>query len=71
MTLTLVKRIFNLFPIKGSSRPKISIEDGFDLCLFNSYSQVLKRQMRFVFQTILFRNYQQGKTTNTTASLFS
>lgn len=66
--ISLLKRVFSLFPIKVGS-PKLQGED-FEMCLFNSYAQTLKQQMRFVFQTILYRNFRMKKCLNITTRTF-
>ena len=40
------------------------------MCLFNNYAQMLKRQLRFLFQTTLFKNYQQSKTKTVPVGMF-
>lgn len=64
----LLKRVFSLFPVKVGN-PKLQTED-FEMCLFNSYAQILKQQMRFVFQTILYRNFRMRKCLNITIKTF-
>ena len=54
-SLRLLKRVFSLFPVKRGT-PKMKATD-FEMCLFNNYAQMLKRQLRFLFQTTLFKNY--------------
>jgi hypothetical protein len=62
--ISLLKRVFSLFPVKVGN-PKLLTED-FEMCLFNSYAQILKQQMRFVFQTILYRNFRSRRCLNIT-----
>ena len=64
-SITLLSRVFSLLPspesIKGS---KISLKKeslDFDLALFTTYAQNLKQNMRFVFQSILYRLFKSER----------
>ena len=66
--VSLIKRVFSLFPVKMGS-PKLRTDD-FEMCLFNSYTQMLKQQMRFVFQTILYKTFRLKKSRSSDIKTF-
>lgn len=67
-SICLLSRLFSLLPLqidiqtnKKLSGP-LQVESlDFDLALFASYSQMLKDTMRFVFSTIMYRNFRMGR----------
>jgi hypothetical protein len=56
----LLVRIFSLFPLDDDFEVQDSNLD-FSLTVFMSYAQQLKLQLRFIFQSILYKLFKQGK----------
>ena len=66
-SICLLSRLFSLLPLQVDAQTKksqgpLQVESlDFDLALFASYSQMLKDTMRFVFSTIMYRNFRMGR----------
>ena len=62
-------RIFSLFPLDDDFEVQESNLD-FSLTVFISYAQQLKLQLRFIFQSILYKLFKQGKCSHIKMELF-
>lgn len=63
-SVTLLSRIFSLIEVDLGDNASIIFRDellDYDLAMFNTYAANFKRQMRFVFQTIMYRAFREDR----------
>ena len=51
----LLVRVFSLFPLEDDYEIESSTVNDFEHAVFASYAQQLRQQLRFVFQSIMYR----------------
>ena len=64
-------RIFSLFPLDNNDEFEVQDKNlDFSLTVFMSYAQQLKLQLKFIFQSILYKLFKQGKCSQLKIDLF-
>lgn len=60
--VTLLTRIFSLVTLDESIEAEVNTTNlDFDLALFSTYAKSYRQMMRFMFQSILYRNFRDGR----------
>lgn len=69
--LQLLIRVLSLFPYANESAKVEIANTDYDIAAFASYAALLKQHLQFMFQSIMYKLFAEGRTSLTQVSTFT